>query len=237
MVSIKNTSVKLAFIAVLAVSFIGIPIPHAAEESAKQIASVNDQILTRQDLDREIKLVSLKLARQGRPVDDAQLMRYAGSIRETLIKRTLLLQQAESMDVGVKDHLVAKALAEFKATFAGQKDYEKALKKMGVDETGLSDHIREGLVIKALLDTEVIEKTALPDKQVRAYYDDNPQLFQRPEQVKASHILIQVPASADKNDPNRIASLVAANSSVSEYANETTNILMVNPIPDNKAAP
>ena len=38
----------------------------------------------------------------------------------------------------------------------------------------------------------------MSDQQVRAYYDDNPNLFRKPEQVKASHILIQVPANADE---------------------------------------
>jgi peptidyl-prolyl cis-trans isomerase C len=36
------------------------------------------------------------------------------------------------------------------------------------------------------------------DQQVRAYYDENPNLFRKPEQVKASHILVQVPQDADE---------------------------------------
>ena len=57
-----------------------------------------------------MKLVSLKLARQGRPVDAGQLKHYEGQIRDTLISRTLLLQQAQSMGIDVKDALVGKAL-------------------------------------------------------------------------------------------------------------------------------
>ena len=71
----------------------------AADMPAGQIARVNDTDILRQDLDREMKLVSLKLARQGRPVNDEQLKRYEGDIRETLINRTLLLQQSQSMGI------------------------------------------------------------------------------------------------------------------------------------------
>ena len=53
----------------------------AAEAPAGQIAMVNDTAVLRQDLDREMKLVSLKLARQGRPVDPQQLKRYEGEIQ------------------------------------------------------------------------------------------------------------------------------------------------------------
>jgi peptidyl-prolyl cis-trans isomerase C len=170
----------------------------AAEAPAGQIARVNDTAVLRQDLDREMKLVSLKLARQGRPVDAAQLKQYEGQIRDTLINRTLLLQQAQSMGIDVKDSLVAKALDEFKAAFNEASAYQKALTEMGFTEEMLKDQIKNGLTIKALIDKTVLQKVSVSDQQVRAYYDGNPNLFRKPEQVKASHILVQVPADADE---------------------------------------
>jgi len=168
----------------------------AAEAPAGQIARVNDTVLLRQDLDREMKLVSLKLARQGRPVDAEQLKRYEGEIRDTLINRTLLLQQAQSAGIDVKDTTVAKALDEFKAAFKDEKDYQNALTEMGFSEEMLKSQIKHGLTIKTLIDKEVLQKISVSDQQVRTYYDDNPNLFRKPEQVKASHILVQVPADA-----------------------------------------
>jgi peptidyl-prolyl cis-trans isomerase C len=168
----------------------------AAEAPAGQIARVNDTVLLRQDLDREMKLVSLKLARQGRPVEGQQLKRYEGEIRDTLINRTLLLQQAQSAGIDVKDTAVAKALDEFKAAFKDEKAYQNALTEMGFSEEMLKSQINQGLTIKTLIDKEVLQKVSVSDQQVRAFYDDNPTLFRKPEQVKASHILIQVPADA-----------------------------------------
>ena len=170
----------------------------AAEAPAGQIARVNDTILLRQDLDREMKLVSLKLARQGRPVNAEQLKRYEGEIRDTLINRTLLLQQAKSAGIDVKDSAVVKALDEFKAAFKDEKAYQNALTEMGFTEEMLKSQINSGLTIKTLIDKTVLQKISVSDQQVRAYYDDNPNLFRKPEQVKASHILIQVPANADE---------------------------------------
>ena len=170
----------------------------AAEAPAGQIARVNDTILLRQDLDREMKLVSLKLARQGRPVNAEQLKRYEGEIRDTLINRTLLLQQAKSAGIDVKNSAVVKALDEFKAAFKDEKAYQNALTEMGFTEEMLKSQINSGLTIKTLIDKTVLQKISVSDQQVRAYYDDNPNLFRKPEQVKASHILIQVPANADE---------------------------------------
>ena len=128
----------------------------AADASDGRIARVNDADILRQDLDREMKLVSLKLARQGRAVNDEQLKRYEGDIRETLINRTLLLQQSHSMGIDVKDSLVAKALDEFKAAFNDDTAYTKALTEMGFSEAMLKDQIKNGLTIKALIDQSVL---------------------------------------------------------------------------------
>jgi peptidyl-prolyl cis-trans isomerase C len=168
----------------------------AADAPVGQIARVNDTVLLREDLDREMKLVSLKLARQGRPVDNEQLKRYEGEIRDTLINRTLLLQQAQSAGIDAKDTAVAKALDEFKAAFKDQTAYQNALTEMGFSEEMLKRQINQGLTIKTLIDKEVLQKISVSDKQIRAFYDDNPNLFRKPEQVKASHILVQVPEGA-----------------------------------------
>ena len=199
MIFSKRTTAITILISALAAILACMPTMVAAEEKpVGQIAKVNDHVVSRQDLDREMKLVSLKLARQGHPMDDAQLRRYEGSIRETLIKRSLLLQQAKSMNIQVKDNLVDKALAEFKAGFKRAADYESALKDIGFTEETLKGQIRDGLTVKALIDDEVIQKISLSDKQIRAYYDDNPSFFQQPEQVRASHILIAVPEGASE---------------------------------------
>ncbi len=196
----RNTiALQIIIPALVAVVACLAPMCAKAQEPVEQIATVNAEVISRQDLDREMKLVSLKLARQGRPVSEAQLKRHEGSIRETLIKRSLLLQQAQSKEIDVKDSLVAKALAEFKAAFNGEAAYQNALKDMGFSEETLEGQIRDGLTIKALIDNEVIQRLSLPDATIRAYYDDNPTLFQRSEQVKASHILIAVPEGADEN--------------------------------------
>ena len=196
MTVIKTKTIPAAVVVMMALFFLAPAIIIAADAPAGQMASVNDTALLRQDLDREMKLVSLKLARQGRPVNAEQLKQYEGDIRETLINRTLLLQQAQSMGIEVKDSLVVKALDEFKAAFPNEKAYQNALADMGFTEEMLKGQMKNGLTIKTLIDKEVGQKVSVSDQQVRAFYDGNPNLFRKPEQVKASHILIQVPANA-----------------------------------------
>lgn len=188
----------IAAIAMLAI-LLSAPVLAAAEDKPdRQIALVNDTTVLRQDLDREMKLVSLRLSRQGQPIDAQGLKRYEGQFRETLINRALLLQQSQALGIDVNPSLVTKALDAFKAGFQNAEDYTRSLREMGFTEEEMTGQIKNGLVIKTLIDKEVIDTLTVSDGQIRSFYEDNPDLFRRPEQVKASHILVQVPESADE---------------------------------------
>ncbi len=168
----------------------------ATDAASAKIAVVNETPLYRQDLDREMKMLTLKMARQGRAVGQEQLKRYEGNLRENLIQRTLLLQQAETEGIKVNSSTVDKTFDKFKSGFKNQKDLESALTSMGYTEAPFKEMIRDNLVIRTLIDDKIARNVVVSDKQIRAYYDDNPDLFLRPEQVKASHILIKVPENA-----------------------------------------
>ncbi len=197
----KTVNPNMFFTAAIsaAVLFCSAPAAICAEQSsAGRIASVNGTDLLRQDLDREMSMVKMRLARQGRPADAEQLKRYEGQVRDSLINRTLLLQQAQSLGVDANAGLVAKAKDEFKAGFETEQAYQEALAQMGVTEAQLDRQIQDGLTIKALIDQTVIQQVNVTDQQVRAYYEANPDQFRRPEQIKASHILVQVPEDASE---------------------------------------
>jgi peptidyl-prolyl cis-trans isomerase C len=193
---VRNKTFTVITGCLLAVTWM-VPAAFAAMKAPSgQIAKVNNTAIMRQDLDREMNLVAMKLSRQGKQVDVDQLKPYEGKIRETLINRTLLLQKSQAMGIKVKDDLVKKALDEFKAAFPNEKDYRQTLKNMGYTEEALKKQIKDGLAIKTLLDKEVLRKIAVSDKQTRSFYDAHPDLFRQPEQVRASHILIKVPQNA-----------------------------------------
>ena len=67
---------------------------------------------------------------------------------------------------------------------------------MGISETEIKSQIERNLAIRQLIDTQVINKITVSEADTKAYYDDNPNLFKKPEQVKASHILIKVESDA-----------------------------------------
>lgn len=194
-----NKTLLTIFTSILVIMFIGPVFSAAAAPPDGKIAEVNKIAVSRQDLNREKKKIAFELSNQGRPITDEQLQRYEGNIRETLINRVLLLQQSESDGITVKDSLVDKALNEFKSKFKNETQYQSWLKQIESTEALQKDQIKKGLAIKTLIDKKIAHDISVSDKAVRAFYDSHPDLFRRPERVKASHILIQVPADADES--------------------------------------
>jgi len=61
------------------------------------------------------------------------------------------------------------------------------------------EEFTKGILTQALLEQAVNKNIAVTDQEIKQYYDANKSEFQVPERVKASHILIAVPADASES--------------------------------------
>ncbi|MBT4976626.1 MAG: hypothetical protein HOL51_00270 [Gemmatimonadetes bacterium] len=56
----------------------------------------------------------------------------------------------------------------------------------------------ESLLLEALRETQVVQRVEVEDAAVKAYYDDNPQLFMQMEEFQVTEILVATRAEAEK---------------------------------------
>ncbi|MBV9408068.1 MAG: peptidylprolyl isomerase, partial [Candidatus Eremiobacteraeota bacterium] len=132
------------------------------------IASVNGQAITRADFDK--KLESSPAARQA---------------LNQMVQQDLIDQYARDKKVDVSEAEIDKKEAETKARFpAGQ--FEQILKQQGLTESDVQNILKQQLV----LEKAVAPQVKVSDADVKAYFDKNHALFDKPEQVKARHILV-----------------------------------------------
>ena len=68
---------------------------------------------------------------------------------------------------------------------------------MNLTEAEVREQIQRGIAIRELIDKKFANKIVITEEETKDYYTDNPQLFKKPAQVKASHILIKVEPTAD----------------------------------------
>jgi peptidyl-prolyl cis-trans isomerase C len=167
--------------------------------SAKdKVAVVNGTVITRGQLKQEIQAVRKRLERNGRDLGAAQLSQLEPRVLEGLIDRELLFQEAEQAGIRVDDKTVAAQLAKLKKRFPDEAAYKKALAQMHLSEQDVRLQIRRGMTIQRWIDGKFVHSISVPEQEVKAYYDSHPKMFQRPEEVRASHILIKVDAKADE---------------------------------------
>jgi peptidyl-prolyl cis-trans isomerase C len=170
-------------------------------EGGKMAVKVNGKTITEAEVAEEE--ARLTMAMGGR-MDPQQLESMKPMIREqavnNLINRTLLAEAVEEEDVKVSSEEVDARLADLETAAGGTEAFESRLSMMGVTRDQLREEIELGVAIEKLMESRA-EGTGEPtEAETRAFYDENPQQFERPEQVKASHILFMVQADASDEE-------------------------------------
>ncbi|MGD8985334.1 MAG: peptidylprolyl isomerase [Desulfobacteraceae bacterium] len=165
--------------------------------SPDKVAIVNGSVITQEELDREVNLVRQRFANMGRPMGEVQLIAIRGQVLETLIGRELLYQEGQKKGIKIKKERLEAEYEGLKKRFPSEEEFKSRLSTMEISETEVKSQIERGLLIQELIDTQIIEKVVVPEKEVKGYYDSHPDSFKQPEQVRASHILMKVDPKAD----------------------------------------
>jgi peptidyl-prolyl cis-trans isomerase C len=78
------------------------------------------------------------------------------------------------------------------------KDLKETLGGMGIDYEKWKSDIWEDVMIEKLIARDVIRNVYVPASEVRRYYNENPQEFERPEQVRVRQIVVATEDEARK---------------------------------------
>jgi len=167
--------------------------------SGKEAASVNGKPISKSQYERELSVFQKRAAQEGRQLSDADLTTFKNRILGNLIDGEVLYQQSQKEGVKVDNQAINEQIETFKKRFSDEAAYKKALEGMDVSEKEIRAQIQRGLAINQLLDTNVRQKITVTKEEGKKFYNNNPNLFKQPEQVKASHILIKVAPDAEES--------------------------------------
>ena len=171
------------------------------------IARVNGQTISRADFERAVRNVE---NRAGGPVPPAERDRVFRRVLDDLIGYRLLVHESQSRKVAVSDADVEASVGEIRQQFPSEEAFTSALAQQQLTAAQVRSDARQNLGVEKLLEMEIASKTAVTPDQIAAFYKENPQAFQVPEQVRASHILISVTPDADA--PTKAAARAKAES-------------------------
>jgi len=82
-------------------------------------------------------------------------------------------------------------------------DFKKKIEEYGRSFDELKQQIRKGLGYQKLMESQLEGKIKVAEEDAKKYYSENQAEFQTPDQVRASHILIDLKPTAANADPNQ----------------------------------
>ncbi len=167
------------------------------QPSEDKIAVVNGAVITRSEFDRAVSFARQRALQMGKPLDDAQLKER---MLKQLVGSALLYQESKKEGIKVDQKAVDERLEQWKKRFPNKEEYKKALSNLNLSLPQMKEDIKRGMTIEKLIVKIFVDKTTIPEKEIKAYYDSNSNLFKQPEQVRASHILIKVEPKAKESE-------------------------------------
>ena len=166
---------------------------------AQIVASVNGVTMTQADLDRETDM--RMEAMKGRMPEDRRVegrKRIEFMVVDQFVVRTLLLAEAEKEGMTAPEEELQEALAKAKANLPPGQTYAQVVAKSPGGEAGLLEELTTGLKINKLLEVTLKDKLVASEEEIAAFTAQNKERLQRPERVRARHILIKTTAADDE---------------------------------------
>ncbi len=169
--------------------------PAIAGEIIEEIAAkVNDEIVTKSDLEGSRDTLRRELQRQfpGEPrqLEAAFAERNKDLLRD-LIDRLLLQQRGKEMNVNV-DIDVIKRLDQYrkKNGFKTMEELEQAISAQGMNFEDFKANVKRQLVSQQVIGNEVSSRVKITQDQIKQYYEEHKHEYDQPEQVQVREILI-----------------------------------------------
>ncbi|MDT8396492.1 MAG: peptidylprolyl isomerase [bacterium] len=153
-------------------------------------AVVNGSTIPMAQLETAVRNVVMQNG-MGDSQSDAFLGQFGPRILEQLIDGELLWQEAERKGFIASDGEVETAYGELASRYPEETEFKTEMEARGFTEESLKSNIRKQISIQNYIKGSIVPEAEVPEEAVRAAYDENPQNFTRPEEVKASHILIK----------------------------------------------
>ncbi|HVN87425.1 MAG TPA: peptidylprolyl isomerase [Candidatus Binatia bacterium] len=162
----------------------------AADEVA---ARVNGTVISRKMV-REV--VQALAAQQDQPPDAKQTEQLTRDALDSLVAFELLYQESQRRGVAVTDAEIDADIAQNKSQFADAAAYKQALAARGMSAEDLRRETRKTLAVNRLLEQTAWQHLDASEDDIRIFYEQNREQFQRPAEIRASHILIRAAKTA-----------------------------------------
>ena len=181
--------------------------PKAAAVKTGVAVTVNGIDILESDVEQLIKPQLERLTARSEKTSPESIEQFKERFRKNaldkMIVEMLLDEKVKQAKIIVNEEDVNNYIVEI----AGKQGMSLAQFKDMVEKRGQNfeqwkQQVHKGLPYQRLMEAELDQQIEVTQEDARKYYDKNLQQYQKPEQVRASHILIKTDVSDPNTDPN-----------------------------------
>lgn len=158
------------------------------------VVKVNSTVIKEKDVVAETEKRLAVQARQmppGMEINDWMRNQVRTSVVEMMVEKALLDQKLTSEKITITDDQVMAEIGEIaKQQNIAIENVSTEIAKFGMTMDDLKGQIKMKVQMDALIAKEMKDKD-IKDEDIKVFYDENPQYFERAEEVQASHILLK----------------------------------------------
>ncbi len=164
------------------------------------VVVVNDDVITRHELDTRLAVVVSQLKKQGTPLPESAVLEK--QILERMIGDLLQLQFAKETGLRVDDAQLDKALGRIaqQNKLASLTAFRAKIEQEGINFNKFREEIRTEILTTRLREREVDSKLVISNNEIENYLNNQSKQAGKGEELKLAHIMVVVPeqASAEK---------------------------------------
>ena len=176
--------------------FVGVPVFGAAVPVVKVVATVNGTELTEADLQQEINIIMpMNRAYHGNTSED-KLKKIRTDALKNLVDSELKAQDAEAKGIKVPAAESDQEFNKMVSRFKTKEDLAEAYKGAGFTEKSFKRMLMRKLLAEKIRIAEVDNSVTVTPEKVKNYYTTNVAKYSKPDEFRASHILVKVEPSS-----------------------------------------
>lgn len=156
----------------LALGFVFVT-PHvsSAAPRASIVATINNEMITRLELDKNVKLALLAKGKDPAKISAQELKDTEQSVIKDLIKESIILQEANNQNITVTDKEIdAEIEAAVKRAGITREAFYNDLAKQGYDKAFYRKKVKNMLLTQRLISRNVLRKIIVTNDEVLEFY-------------------------------------------------------------------
>jgi parvulin-like peptidyl-prolyl isomerase len=170
----------------------GLPTPSETQNPA--VLEINGEKVYAAEISMTMQNVATRMGGREKVQDENALMQMA---TQQVIEQTLLAQEARRTNVQANELRLAEMVQAVERQAGGREALESSIGTFGMSYDQLVEFLREMELSRALIEKQISPTIQITDDEVEAFYNENPQLFEVEEQVRARQIIIKTALTDD----------------------------------------